>query len=715
MQLNKQILLTIVLLPFLTLSAFAQINSSPAVVNSKGVKTSDAEYITSGDQARKQIMSLYNLFRDYSVTVDVSNTDKTSDTEPSYVAKETSPTYFKIFLSKLDAALRRRVEALAAASDNVAEKEKMNKAILLLKNSECFAEKEKGVFMVTKDQEGNEIIAFPLDSLRKKSRYGIVDNYTEGYARIQKDQVFGFLNLCGEEAITCQYEKAEPFNHGMALVRRIDWFFVDTKGNESAALDNVIDARSLGNGVSLLKFNNNALAIVNNDYATNKAPLSSFYESIEPFFKRNDVLKVRNGKKYGVIGLNGKIKIDPNYDDIAQTNAAGIYRINLGGRIGLVDSNWKIQYPPSFTSISDFNEFGIAEAKNENGTVLIQKNGLTKSKTYDNIGAFSDFGVAVIRDLNKNYGLIDTTFKVIVEPKYFSIGSFNEMGLASACLQANKCGFIRYDGSEQIKANYESVGNFNSFGLAIAKVNVTDYKGKKNEKLTAQIVIDAQGNTIIPVTDEAIEKKFNYELSDTVHSNDYLIVYAFAENSRNDPRFHLIKKVNNQLVTSTPYQTISAIDNVGNMRVKKDNLWGVIDSTGKILSKCQFNQIQRVSENYYAVENATNKWGFINQKGKQQIPFEYDEVRTFRNGYVVVSKGKGKWGLINRFNAKVIPCLFKSITDKGTKYEVTDNDGLIYIVNEEGDCETNCPKFEQIRRDANKAATAPPPAPVKKQ
>jgi hypothetical protein len=715
MPLNKLLSISVFALFIFQQNAFAQAttnNSSTVQVTSKGVKKAvdgDPVPSTSMDFARKQTMSLFNLFRDYSVSVDTTMSSAT-DNEQSYVVKESSPTYFKIYLSKLDATLRHKLETMPeTAANKIADQEKINKAIVMLKSAECFAGKEKGSVVMTKDQAGNEIIAFGLDSLRKKSRYGVVDNYNEGFARIQKDQVFGFLNLCGEEAITCQYEKAEPFNYGMALVRRIDWMFVDAKGVESATFEGVVDARSLGYGVSLLRFTNSGLAIVNNDFATSKLPMSSYYESIEPFFKRNDVLKVRNGKKYGLIGLNGKVKLDPSYDDISPTNVSGIYRINLGGRVGLVDSNWKIQYPPSYSSISDFNEFGLAEAKNENGSILINKIGLTKSKTYESIGVFNSFGVAVMRDANKNYGILDTTFHVVVEPKYASIGSFNDMGLAPACITTNKCGFIKYDGSEQIKANYVSVGNFNSYGLAVAKVNVTDSKStNKNEKVSANIVIDAQGNTIIPVTDEAIEKKFYYELSDTLHSYEYLVVYAYPENNRNDMRYHLIRKENKLLVTSTPYQSITALDNCGNLRVKKDNLWGLIDSAGTVMSKCLFNQMGRVSENYYAVQSTESKWGFINNKGKQQIKPEYDEVKNYRNGYVVASKGKGKWGLINRFNAKIVPCLFKSITDKGTKYEVMDNEGLIYIVNEEGDCETNCPKFEAIRAEANKAASTSP-------
>ena len=706
MRLNKLLILFILTIGLSSPSLQAQNTNTAATVNSKGIKQNNTEgYIYSTDEAKKQLMSLFNLFRDYSVTLDTLKSRKTADSELSFNNVETSPKNFRMFLSKMDVNLRRKLEATSETGSEFAQREKVNKALVMLKSAECFADKTNGVFELSKDQNGNEIIAFPLDSLRRKSRYGLVDNFNEGFARIQKDQVFGFINLCGEEVITCQYEKAEPFNNGLALAYRMGWFFVDIKGIESAVFENVVDAKSLGYGISLLKFTNNAYTLVNNDYVSTKMPMSSYYESIEPFIKRIDVFRVRNGKKYGIIGLNGKIKLDPTYDDISAINREGVYRINLGGRIGLVDSNWKIQFTPSFTRVSDFNEYGIAEAKNENGTILIKKEGFVKSNLYENITAFNDFGIAVIRDANKNCGLIDTNFRVIIEPKYVSIGTFNEMGLAPACLLSNKCGFIKYDGTEQIKANYESVGNFNTFGLAVAKVSVTDSKSKKNEKITTQIVIDMQGNTVIPVTDEAIEKKLTYELNDTLFSDEFLAVYAFADNNRSNLQYHLIRKTNNQLITSTPYQNISPLDNFGNFRVKKNNLWGLMDSSGKVLSKPQFTQIRRVSENSYAVENIENKWGFINTTGKQQIPFEYDEVRTFRNGLVPASKNKNKWGLINRFNGKVVPCLFKLINEKGIKYEITDFDGLIYVLNDQGDCETNCPKFENIRAEANKAST----------
>jgi hypothetical protein len=104
-------------------------------------------------------------------------------------------------------------------------------------------------------------------------------------------------------------------------------------------------------------------------------------------------------------------------------------------------------------------------------------------------------------------------------------------------------------------------------------------------------------------------------------------------------------------------------------------------------------------------QNDNGKWGFLNKKGKPQIAFEYEDVRSFRFGYAPVSQGKGKWGLINRFNAKIVPCGFRSVqlNEAETKFHIKDENDTIFIISENGECETNCPLFEKLRAAANKA------------
>jgi WG containing repeat len=128
----------------------------------------------------------------------------------------------------------------------------------------------------------------------------------------------------------------------------------------------------------------------------------------------------------------------------------------------------------------------------------------------------------------------------------------------------------------------------------------------------------------------------------------------------------------------------------------------MIDTLGTVVLVPTYKEIKKGSEGFYAVKNEEGKFGFIDKKSKFVIPFEYDEVKFFRKGYCIVSKGKDKWGLINHFNAKTIPTFFKSVVVKETTYELMDEKGDVYIVDDKGECQIqNCAKFEEIRKKAN--------------
>jgi hypothetical protein len=42
------------------------------------------------------------------------------------------------------------------------------------------------------------------------------------------------------------------------------------------------------------------------------------------------------------------------------------------------------------------------------------------------------------------------------------------------------------------------------------------------------------------------------------------------------------------------------------------------------------------------------------------------------------------------------------LNEAETKFHITDEDNVLYIISEKGECETNCPKFEKLRANANK-------------
>ena len=700
-------------IPFILISLFSYTDAKAQdiLAENKGSQSAAGNVSTRAAErkdalhARKSIMTVLNRFREGTASVD-ENMMSPEAIQLAIVSQKTETSNsgsFSEYLEKMKDVLGKRLEGINGTDEqSIIQYARVMGAKNILISAKCLESQANNSFVETKDQDGNYLISFPVDSLRRGTRFGTVDNYREGFARVRKDQVFGYLNLCGEENITSQYAKAEPFNGGRALVKRVEWYFIDANGEESAALEGITEGKALSRGVTLVKLTDGKQTLIDNKYDVSKKPIAQSYEAIEPFYQ-NIVFKVRNTKKFGLLGIDGKIKLEVNFDNIEATKVPGVYKVTLGTMIGLIDTSWTIKIQPTYTSISDFNKYGLATAISDKGAILIQKNTFKTTKSYKTITEFNEFGVATFLDESGKYGLIDSEMKIVLEPKYISISGFNEIGLASACLEANKCGFIKFDGSEQIKAGYESVSSFNIYGLTVAKKTIENCGGKVGEKCSADIILDKMGNTIVAATDESIAKKTRYKLTDSLHSAHYIIINT-TNSDAGGMQYMLIDKNSMKQVTSVPFQTITSIDPNGNFRVKNNDLWGLIDSAGALMSKCQYKEIRRVGEGYYAAQNEKGIWGFLSKKGKPQIEFEYEEVRQFRNGFAPVSKGKNKWGIISKFNAKIVPCVFKSIVMNGaeTKFEIMDQEGTVYIINEKGECESNCAKFEEIRNKANK-------------
>ncbi len=653
------------------------------------------------EQARKLVMTLLNNFRGFSITSEELKKGETETDEPSLSEKKNN---YADYLQKMERFLSRNLKGLETDAVNdatqIAEKSKILAALNILKSANCLVEKKDGQFTRQKDLEGNEIVAFPLEQLRSNARYGFVENYNEGFARIKKDQVFGFLNYCGDEVVPCQYQNAQNFNNGRALVKKLEWFFIDAQGTESEALLNVVDARALKHGISIAKFGEGKLALIDNRYDVTRVTVSATYSDIIPFVNL-DIFRIRVGNKYGLMNLDGKVLLEPTYDLIEPSGVDNLYRITQNGKVGLMDSDWKIKFKANFDRIENFDNNGLAIAHEGNSMRLISKTTFQSSGLYKAIGLYNKQGLAQIQNEAGQWGLINTQLKVILEPIYFNIGDYNNFNLAPACRQAENCGFIDSEGKEIIAPQYVEVGSFNALGLVVVRENVKDVVKDKDKMVKTDLVFNSKGKLVIGKPEGADVKsmKVHYELRDTLHSDKFIGVKTTIDGENKG--FHLIEASSFRLITAEPYAAITPLDINGMMRMNTGGLWGLLDSTGKIILKPTYLDMKKASEGFYAIKNDKELYGFMDKKGKVQIPFEYDDVRTFRKGHCIVSKGKNKFGLINKFNAKIVPCYFQEVTVNDGSYDMIDKQGIKYTIDEKGDCLQNCPKFEEIRRKAN--------------
>ncbi|MEA5460515.1 WG repeat-containing protein [Arcicella sp. LKC2W] len=625
---------------------------------------------------------------------------------------------FATYLARLDKKYKGDVRSIE--TDNIRDifqidqKSEIKKRHSSVISAQCFSNKNDGRFIKMKDLDGEEIIGFPLESFKGNSRYGLVENYHQGFARIKKDQVFGFLNYCGDETIPCQYEKAEPFNDGKALVKKFDWYFVDVYGNESEGLENIVDAKALRMGVNVAKFKNGKYALIDNNYDISKKPLSDYFDEIVTF--NNELFRVKVGKNYGLIKIDGSTKIDAIYDDINATAEQGKWMIiEQNKKVGLMDTEGNIKIKPSFESIVNIsidptisNNSTLGIARDEAGIRLIDFKDLRTSKTYSAISDFNKYGLAQVKD-GKYVGFINLDLKVVIEPVYSTLGNFNQYGLVSACKTnlngATKCGYIKYDGTEIIPIAFDEVAGFNRFGLVVAKENV------KNCSLPAgncrvDVIYDKNGNLVIGKTNEAAPIGIKYATTDTLFNGSFIAIKTLNPLKNGDDmpvEYNLVERNGLKRITTQSYLSIKRYDANLLFPVMKDGKWGLIDTTGKIIAKPTYKDIMVTTEGLYGVKYDNNKYGFIDKKGKVQVAFDYDEVRPFNNGLSIVSRGQGKLGVINRFNAKIAPCFFSevNILPATKQFELLDSSGNKFVLNSNGDCVTNCTKFDEIRKLAN--------------
>lgn len=170
----------------------------------------------------------------------------------------------------------------------------------LVNSATCLVNKQEGHFIRVKDSDGIDIMTEPLENVEK---YETVDIYNQGFARVKQGKAgYGFLNICGEEVVKCQYSQAENFNDGRALVKKNNhWHFVDAKGQETNMLKNVIDAISLAKGISLVRFKDGKYALIDNSFNKTETPISDIYDSIEPL--EYDRFKVKIGSESRIINL----------------------------------------------------------------------------------------------------------------------------------------------------------------------------------------------------------------------------------------------------------------------------------------------------------------------------------------------------------------------------------------------------------------------------
>ncbi|MFN0216899.1 MAG: WG repeat-containing protein, partial [Saprospiraceae bacterium] len=239
---------------------------------------------------------------------------------------------------------------------------------------------------------------------------------------------------------------------------------------------------------------------------------------------------------------------------------------------------------------------------------------------------------------NKKSGIIDTTGKVIIPIKYQNIFSMPENGKAWVT-DENYFYFVDSTGQK-----IDSIFNRGHW------IGISDKCWVGGKERDSTILIFSDGQVLHWPPNEGIKGIGRY-----VDKIDFAIkingTWHYADSSRiYDSEIHLWDDI--------------YFEQNGVARVRKDTLWGLIDSTGQLIAEPQFRQISNFENGLARIQSGKDTlWGVISTTGQILVEPKFEEVDIEDFEGISISVRKGKlWGYNNITRQIYIEPKFNKIT-----------------------------------------------------
>ena len=138
-------------------------------------------------------------------------------------------------------------------------------------------------------------------------------------------------------------------------------------------------------------------------------------------------------------------------------------------------------------------------------------------------------------------------------------------------------------------------------------------------------IIDSQGNIKIPI---------KYDYINHIKTTTVAVV-------RKDNKRGLIEIKSGTFLTPLEYDNIFYL-NEDLLHIKKDNLFGIMNLSGRIEVPCIYDDFERYppAVRRFFVYLRNGKWGFLDNNFKESIPFIYDDVTNFSGSKALVKSGE---------------------------------------------------------------------------
>ena len=184
-----------------------------------------------------------------------------------------------------------------------------------------------------------------------------VKNFSDGFAAVRKDKKWGFIDTSGKLCIALKYDDVGNFSEDKASVKLYqddidEWAYIDNSGNividffpYDAAKDQLFCVGEFHNGLAIVSKTllsvidsngNNVFLGGSSKFFISSTTYNKEFDVIPAYVYLDDDMKI---KKYGLMGLNGNLKLEPIFDYINSINGNYVVVeciVNNEKKVGLI-------------------------------------------------------------------------------------------------------------------------------------------------------------------------------------------------------------------------------------------------------------------------------------------------------------------------------------------------------------------------------------------
>ena len=367
--------------------------------------------------------------------------------------------------------------------------------------------------------------------------------------------------------------------------------------------------------------------------------LENIDENGNVWYEEN-ILRIKQNGKYGLIDFNGKELLAPEYDEI--TELEGIENsilIKKDGKIGLVNDNGSIIAEAQYTEIKNLGDtykdgYITINEQGKYGVISTTKKQILENK-YDDIAQIYLKEYYLVKEGGKQK-LIDSNGNTIIENGFDEIKSATSNGIIF--VKDNLYGEMNTSGEITIEAKYQDLKETKN-GIYIAKQN--DKYGIIDQNQLEKISFDYTGIAYNEKADLYLAEDAEYKTS--IIDNNFNVKLIGILSEINADKSYIRMRIDDEYkyynLKCEEKQNTEILEDNTIFLSKKYGKYGYVDKKGNVVVDYIYDDATEQNEYGFSAVKKDGLWGSIDKNGKEIIEPIYNLESNLKIDFI------GKWHL----------------------------------------------------------------------